>query len=660
MSDETRKPDEVQKGFSLRGSIRTWAELTGIWALVVAYPVLENVASGPEAVTRVGAGRLDLMLLVLFVVFVPPMVAWAVEIALRVWVSFRIGDLFHAGCLGAAAAIFVWQQVYERTPSPAVKALLLVGVLAAVALLWLRSEFMRNFASILSVATPVVVVVFIASYPILDEVSPHESKPEVERVDADTPVVLMVFDELPLTSITSEPGKINGRMFPGFKELSESSTWYPNTVTNSSGTLSAVPTLMTGEVHPSVLEPEPPGEARTPNNLCTILGRGGYALHAHESISSYCGTPYSVPSRLVGMLERSPEGPVLPGGILEKTMRWLEARVEPIRGWRERAEALDAFIEDLPSTERQFSFIHSTLPHTPWEYLPDGRRYFIPLDQGFDGAVWGPSPFQLRANLQRHLLQVGLVDRAITRTIKNLKERGLWEKAMVVVTADHGVHLEPGGHYRTISRKSAGTSGVIPLFVKYPGQATGRISWRVARSSEVAPTILEELGLKVPAGRTTLNSPDLGEDPLTIGDVSGDLQISRAQIWKERRRMQRLRNRALAGGSFFAVANHDDLLGESVSKVGARLSSPLAFNPGTTWQQSSMAPTDMSASSIDGTFESPKLRDGDPVAVLLDDVVVATTPVWLNAAQDWYTSVVLPSMTPDDLNRVSFRRVRRP
>ena len=52
--------------------------------------------------------------------------------------------------------------------------------------------------------------------------------------------------------------------------------------------------------------------------------------------------------------------------------------------------------------------------------------------------------FLTNQNQQRHLLQVGFVDREITQVLDRLERVHLLNRALVVVTADHGIGFDVG------------------------------------------------------------------------------------------------------------------------------------------------------------------------------------------------------------------------
>ena len=66
------------------------------------------------------------------------------------------------------------------------------------------------------------------------------------EVHSDTPVVLIVLDELPTSSLLNEEGKIDAEMFPNFAELAEGSVWFRNATTVVTVTELAIPAILTG------------------------------------------------------------------------------------------------------------------------------------------------------------------------------------------------------------------------------------------------------------------------------------------------------------------------------------------------------------------------------------------------------------------------------
>ena len=82
-----------------------------------------------------------------------------------------------------------------------------------------------------------------------------------------------------------------------------------------------------------------------------------------------------------------------------------------------------------------------------------------------------------------------------------LRQAGVHDEALIVVTADHGEELfdhEGFGHGYSLHREVLH----VPLWIKLPGQSAGDVIEEPASLADLMPTILDTVGLEVP--------PDLG------------------------------------------------------------------------------------------------------------------------------------------------------
>jgi hypothetical protein len=94
---------------------------------------------------------------------------------------------------------------------------------------------------------------------------------------------------------------------------------------------------------------------------------------------------------------------------------------------------------------------------------------------------------------------VAYQDTLLGDLLTKLKETGLYDSALVVVTADHGVSFKPGGHRRTITRENFEDILPVPLFIKLPGQREGAVSDRNVQTIDILPTMANLLGVQMPA-----------------------------------------------------------------------------------------------------------------------------------------------------------------
>jgi sulfatase-like protein len=100
------------------------------------------------------------------------------------------------------------------------------------------------------------------------------------------------------------------------------------------------------------------------------------------------------------------------------------------------------------------------------------------------------------------------VDAWLGRFVDRLRSTHLYEKALVIVTADHGISYEPGTPRRDFSAAAAGQIMRVPLIVKFPVSMvpsipTARVggqnvSDRNAQTIDILPTVADVLNVAIP------------------------------------------------------------------------------------------------------------------------------------------------------------------
>ena len=95
-------------------------------------------------------------------------------------------------------------------------------------------------------------------------------------------------------------------------------------------------------------------------------------------------------------------------------------------------------------------------------------------------------------------MQVGFVDRKIGKLIAHLKAEGLYDRSLIIITADHGVSHLRSDFRRPISPTDYTEIMCLPLFVKVPHQRQGAVIDRNVDSVDILPTIAGVLGIDLP------------------------------------------------------------------------------------------------------------------------------------------------------------------
>jgi sulfatase-like protein len=296
-----------------------------------------------------------------------------------------------------------------------------------------------------------------------------------ESAERHPPVVLIVFDEFPADDLLRPDGSIDAERFPNFAELASISTWFPNGHTVYDSTFKAVPAILDGRM--PRLGTAADVRSHKPS-LFHILDRLGYDVFKVESASAVCPPDIcsGARTRRPGVLAR-----LAGGGRPARFHKWLGS------------------IRRRP--QPTFYFQHSLLPHEPWIYLPSGRQSRpagsdpvpqVNQDVGFD------DPDLTDQNHLRHLLQVGHTDHLVGELLARLERTGLLERALVVITADHGYSFQVGvKSRRLLSDGNVEEIAPVPLFVKAPGQMEGKVDRSLVRNLDLVATIADLLGTRV-------------------------------------------------------------------------------------------------------------------------------------------------------------------
>ena len=223
------------------------------------------------------------------------------------------------------------------------------------------------------------------------------------------------------------------------------------------------------------------------------------------------------------------------------------------------------------------NFIHVLLPHTPWQYLPTGEQYTPPAGKEVpgvdDNGIWTKDPALPQQAFQRELLQVGYVDRLLGEVIRRLRSQGLYDKAVFILTADHGISFKPGElEANRRGPRALPTVLGVPLFVKAPGQHSGEVDDRHATTADVLPTVADVLGTKLgwpTDGRSLLSDfARPTSDPVDVVDLpeppEGELAVRRSTCSAATRRWGRCVFREGPGGGWagvYAMGADSDLFG---------------------------------------------------------------------------------------------------
>jgi hypothetical protein len=692
-----------------RSTLRTlgvgFAHLAALSAFAVAQPLFDLLGESPDFFAVRGSTRWDIVLFALAVVLVPPAGLIAVEAAAGL-VSTQLRRALHLLFVAGLAGVVIVQVLERATDLSSTGALLVLAALlgAVVAVLYWRLPPARTFLTVLSPAPIAFLVYFLLVSPVADLTLAGDPDVALANVDARAPVVLVVFDEFPVSSLLDGSGEIDAARYPSFADLARGSTWFRNATTISYSTTQAVPAILTGLNRKGG---GPPVFASHPRNIFTLLG-DDYRMNVVETHTRLCpevvckGQERSSSSREEEASLYSDAGivylhlvapPRLEETLPPITQQWMNfgrqedevsklldrALAEP-PGQRPQARqqyhdahtrAYNRFLASIKRTrDPSLNFAHVWFPHAPWWYFPSGSQSSAGATPapGRDDPTdtWQERSLTLQA-YQRHLLQVGFVDALVGGLLDRLRRTAMYDRSLVVVTADHGISFRPGESQRGASQATLQDIAFVPLFVKGPGQKRGAVVDYHVETIDVLPTIADSLGIRIPwriDGRTALRDPlreTVRVRTYPREDPDREATAPFASLLQRQDESIRRKAELFGAGSWerlFALGPHRELLGRPVTALPVYAESAdraTIDHEGTRRLLASMeAGLRFVPSPLQGHVEGDSARIGRTLAVAVNGTIAAFATIYRASGEERFSALAPESAFHIGRNEVEF------
>jgi arylsulfatase A-like enzyme len=212
-----------------------------------------------------------------------------------------------------------------------------------------------------------------------------------------------------------------------------------------------------------------------------------------------------------------------------------------------RGEAFRRVLRDWfrqNASRRFFAYVHFREPHFPYDPGPPFDTRFGPdapltREQRRDKTWYTdvnqgrvrPSADQIAHLGRLYDGNLAYADHEVGRLRQSLEQAGLWDKTVVIVTADHGEQLYEHG-YISHSAQVYEESTHVPLIVRFPGSAGQRGKRMSAQVDllDIAPTVLDVLGAAGP-GRAEREFQGRSLLPVLAGAPGKDAVVSRT-VWE--------------------------------------------------------------------------------------------------------------------------------
>ncbi len=495
----------------------------------IAQPIYDILGQYPEFFIAHRAGPLMILGVVLFLSFALPLGLCVIKLAVR-----PFGDSAHRAlhlilvCILAVLAFMpVAGRFILRGDILCLAVTLIAGLIFTV--LYVRLQPVRTLVTVLLPAVVIFPLWFLGMTPVARLILPQsvEGLDEV-KIENPAPVVVIVLDELNPTALLDQSGRIDPVRFPNFAKLAEKSFWFPNAVGPHYQTMYALPAILTGR------QPRPelglnPTASDHPKNLFTLLG-GRYQVNALEAQTELCpeficqaGThhirfrdPHTfwtdlgiiylhiiAPPKWAQSLP-SLEGQwtgFVAGGQADKEY----GSITLSNGRDYRVDQFEHFVSAIDENiVEQLHFLHILFPHVPYEYLSTGHTYNRSVNHIFPEGIrvesegWSQSEALLHVAYHQYLQQIGFTDLLLGKLFQKLKENNIYEKSLIILTADHGVSFQPGKHRRKVTSATAVDILKVPMIVKLPEQQQAKINEQLVSGVDILPTIADILEIRIP------------------------------------------------------------------------------------------------------------------------------------------------------------------
>jgi hypothetical protein len=584
----------------------------GACSLTFALPLLGTLGEGGSFFVAHGAESRDILLFAFGVYFLPAVLLISVFMIIRFIINQAAANLFVSLAIGLLVSL--WAASHASSVSTA--GTIAIGLAAGALASWgyiARSSF-RSILKIVGQISPIILIYFLAFTPAKQLIVPYELASYSVAGKSNTPIVMLIFDELSLAGLVTPDGDIDAVRVPNFSRLAQMSTWYRDATTVSTSTHKSVPAILSGMIPE---EDALPTLSQYPQNLFTLLA-DSHDIHALELVSRLCPKSACNKSDESMQTKFNPRTMYTDAGYV-----WLHAvfpaelaqrYLPPIsHGWRDftrnensnikknddarfkrerwqRAMLANPLHLKIPGIEKfrdtrikrfyasirkskgaDVQFIHMGLPHYPWIRFPDGSIYNGESPPGLKASmIWRDDKNLSDQAILQYALQVEYVDKLLGNILQLLEESGRLNETLLIVLSDHGLAIAPGKAVRIPDASTLADISRIPLFIKYPGQSLGVQDQRKVQTIDIFPTIAQVLDLQLNA---TVDGQSLVSDDWQAVKrwvVESGKDIRNYEAAMDMRRASERVYRVLAPGKSamdsFGTQNSRALMGTSVQE----------------------------------------------------------------------------------------------
>jgi hypothetical protein len=314
------------------------------------------------------------------------------------------------------------------------------------------------------------------------------------------PVYIVVFDELSYSALLGEDGEIDAQHYPNFARLGDESLQLTNATGNYFYTWVQVPEMidatlaLSGEYEVRLYEQthriaayyaDGCGHAYT----CRDVNYVGQRSTTQLTLSVVARAFYFAAPAMLESAGRGLFHPILRSiGTISPS--------SDLAGIHLLTRSLvDQYLDDIEAENpggRVF-FLHTLLPHNPYVFDAEGEFH---SDERSDYVrTRSPTEKEFIETWPHYKEQIRYADTILGEIIDALQRRGLYDKATLIVTSDHGLRLSYPTEDHAIEMPTL--TPEVPMFIRSP-RVEARKSNIDYQHVDFGPTLLDLLGIQSP------------------------------------------------------------------------------------------------------------------------------------------------------------------
>ena len=494
------------------------AHVAALSGFAIAQPLFNLLAGTAQFFGVRGSTSTEIVVFALAVVLVPFFVALLLEgvVGLASETLRKTLHLFFVGGLVTLISLRAIKQAFDPPAATMGLAALALGI--AGALFYSRVRAARSIVNVLIPAPLIFLAVFLFFSPVEKLVFPPQAHAKLVVEHARNNVIFLILDEFPTSSLMNAQGQIDAARYPNFADLARHSTWFRNATGEHEGTHAAVPAILDSRLPKRGRQPT---FADHPQNIFTLLG-GRYRMNVWETQTHFCPTGLcrgkgelstSFVARMHSLFEDAGIvylHMVLPSSqerrIPDVGTAWGHYRRVADRGASFEKGRFDKFLASIrpPGRRPALNLAHILLPHGTWNLLPSCHQDITPnYSPGLmvPGNVWGPNRWLVAQAYQRAPAPARLHGPAARGVPAPAAPLGIYDRSVIVVTADQGVSVQAGQSRRSVDPAHPTNLADLASFrssSSAPASSTAAVVDTHVRTLDIGATIADVLGIKIP------------------------------------------------------------------------------------------------------------------------------------------------------------------